>query len=102
MNTTVPADALSGPAVAAGPTTRAAAIASAPARSEMERFRMYSLHPSGALPLSAPAGARWREGLAAARRRGGASRARQRQHPGARVDREPCDLLHGRVRLSRG
>src|SRR5687768_7413503 len=52
MNTTVPADAFSGPAVAAGPTTRLATIAAAPASSKRERLRMYSLHPSGLLPIS--------------------------------------------------
>jgi hypothetical protein len=51
MNTTVPAEARSGPAVAAGPTTRLATIASAPARSSTERLRIYSLHPSDVEPI---------------------------------------------------
>src|SRR5687767_7811359 len=54
MNTTVPADVPCGPAVAAGPTTRLAAMTSAPTRSKIERLRMYSLHPSGALRLQDP------------------------------------------------
>jgi hypothetical protein len=40
MNTTVPADALSGPAVAAGPTTRLATMVAAPASSKNERLRI--------------------------------------------------------------
>src|SRR5215510_14570210 len=56
MNTTVPADTLSGPAVAAGPMTRLARIATAPASNKTERLRMYSLHPSGLLPNFTRAG----------------------------------------------
>jgi hypothetical protein len=40
MNTTVPADALSGPAVAAGPTTRLARIADVAASSTIGCLRM--------------------------------------------------------------
>src|ERR671915_156582 len=47
--TTVPADAPSVVAVADGPRIRAVKATSAPQRSKIERLRMYSLHPSGAL-----------------------------------------------------
>ena len=42
-----PAEARSELAVAVGPTTSVAAIASAPARSTIERLRIYLLHPNG-------------------------------------------------------
>src|SRR6266516_3912424 len=58
MNTTVPAETLSGPAVAAGPMTRLARIATAPASNKTERLRMYSLHPRGLLPIFTRAGGR--------------------------------------------